>query len=99
VGAVDGLHLGRRVPPRVQQEAAVDFGGVVRGMPRNAISNGLGILVCDVVLFNAGMGHLLVVEAKSGANIEEDQARKLAVIDPLVPVIAGGFTIPQTVQL
>jgi hypothetical protein len=59
----------------------------------------LGTVVCDVVLFNAAIGHLLVVEAKSGANIEEEQARKLAVIDPLVLVNAGGITIPQAVQL
>lgn len=59
----------------------------------------LGTVVCDVVLFNAGIGHLLVVEAKSGANIEEEQARKLAVIDPQALIIAGGITIPQAVRL
>lgn len=59
----------------------------------------LGTVVCDVVLFNAGIGHLLVVEAKSGANIEEAQARRLASIDPQALIIAGGITIPQAVQL
>jgi hypothetical protein len=58
-----------------------------------------GTVVCDVVLFNADIGHLLVVEAKSGANIEEVQARKLAVIDPLVLVSAGGITVPRAVRL
>jgi hypothetical protein len=58
-----------------------------------------GTVVCDVVLFNADIGHLLVVEAKSGANIEEVQARKLAVIDPLVLVNAGGITVPRAVRL
>jgi hypothetical protein len=59
----------------------------------------LGTVVCDVVLFNASIGHLLVVEAKSGANIEEGQARRLAAIDPQALIIAGGITIPQAVQL
>jgi hypothetical protein len=59
----------------------------------------LGTVVCDVVLFNDGIGHLLVVEAKSGANIEPDQARKLAVIDPQVLISAGGITVPRAVQL
>jgi len=63
------------------------------------VSTEFGTVVCDVVLFNAGTGHLLVVEAKSGANIEEDQARKLVAIEPQALIIAGGITIPQAVQL
>lgn len=63
------------------------------------VKTALGTVVCDVVLFNASTGHLLVAEAKSGANIEEAQARKLAVIDPVTLVSAGGITIPQAVQL
>lgn len=58
-----------------------------------------GTVVCDIVLFNAAIGHLLVVEAKSGANIEEAQGRRLAAIDPQALIIAGGITIPQAVQL
>jgi hypothetical protein len=59
----------------------------------------LGTVVCDVVLFNASIGHLLVVEAKSGANIEEIQARRLAAIDPQALIIAGGITVPHAVHL
>ena len=59
----------------------------------------LGTVVCDVVLFNADIGHLLIVEAKSGANIEEAQARRLTAIDPQALIIAGGITIPQAVEL
>jgi hypothetical protein len=59
----------------------------------------LGIVVCDVVLFNDASGHLLVVEAKSGANIEPDQARKLAAVDAQALIIAGGITVPRAVRL
>ncbi len=58
-----------------------------------------GTVVCDVVMFNPTIGSLLAVEAKSGANIEPDQARKLAEIDPHDLVIAGGITIPRPVPL
>jgi hypothetical protein len=59
----------------------------------------LGTVVCDVVLFNPGTGNLLVVEAKSGANIEPDQARRLAAIAPQILISAGGITVPRTVSL
>lgn len=58
-----------------------------------------GTVVCDVVLFNYLTGHLLVVEAKSGANIEPDQARKLAALDPQALIIGGGITVPRPVPL
>lgn len=58
-----------------------------------------GTVVCDVVLFNTATGSLLSVEAKSGANIEPDQARKLTEVDPLDLVFAGGITVPKPVPL
>lgn len=58
-----------------------------------------GTVVCDVVLFNAATGHLLIVEAKSGANIDPDQARKLNTIDPQSLIDAGGITVPKPVPL
>lgn len=54
-----------------------------------------GTVVCDVVLFNDRTCHVLVVEGKSGANIEVAQAQKLAVIDPQAVIIAGGITVPR----
>ncbi len=59
----------------------------------------LGTVVCDVVLFNETAGHLLVVEAKPGANIDPGQARKLSAIDPQTLIIAGGITVPRAVPL
>jgi hypothetical protein len=58
-----------------------------------------GTVVCDVVLFNESTGHILVAEAKSGANVETEQARKLAVIDPATLVVAGGITVPRPMPL
>jgi hypothetical protein len=59
----------------------------------------LGTVVCDVVLFNEAAGHPLVVEARSGANIEPEQARKLSAIDPQALILAGGITVPRAVPL
>jgi hypothetical protein len=56
-------------------------------------------VVCDVVLFNPQAGHLLVVEAKSGANVEPEQGRKLTALTPELLVIAGGITVPKPVPL
>ena len=56
-------------------------------------------VVCDVVLFNPQAGHLLAVEAKSGANLEPEQGRRLAALTPDLLVIAGGITVPKPVPL
>ena len=56
-------------------------------------------VVCDVVLFNPQAGHLLAVEAKSGANLEPEQGRRLAALTPELLVIAGGITVPKRVPL
>lgn len=60
---------------------------------------GSGTVVCDVVLFNAEAGHLLVVEAKSGANLEPEQGRRLTALTPGLLIVAGGITVPQPVAL
>jgi hypothetical protein len=60
---------------------------------------GSASVVCDVVLFNARCGHLLAVEAKSGANLEPEQGRKLMALTPQLLVIAGGITVPRPVPL
>ena len=56
-------------------------------------------VVCDVVLFNPQAGHLLAVEAKSGANLEPEQGRKLAALTPELLVLAVGITVPKPVPL
>jgi hypothetical protein len=56
-------------------------------------------VVCDVVLFNPQAGHLLAVEAKSGANLEPEQGRRLTALTPQLLVLAGGITVPMPVPL
>ena len=56
-------------------------------------------VVCDVVLFNPQAGHLLAVEAKSGANLDPEQGRKLTALTPQLLVLAGGITVPKPVPL
>lgn len=56
-------------------------------------------VVCDAVLFNPQAGHLLAVEAKSGANLEPEQGRRLTALTPQLLVIAGGITVPKPVPL
>jgi len=75
-----------------------DAGWQIAGLEVPVVTSA-GTVVCDVVLFNGATGHLLVVEAKSGVNVEPDQARKLAVIDPQDLIVAGGITVPQPVPL
>lgn len=59
----------------------------------------LGVAVCDVVLFHELSGTLLIVEAKSGANIEDAQAGKLARITAPMLVAAAGITLRSEVTL
>jgi hypothetical protein len=60
---------------------------------------GSGTVVCDIVLFNVEAGHLLVVEAKSGANLEPEQGRRLTALTPGLLIVAGGITVPRPVSL
>lgn len=56
-------------------------------------------VVCDVVLFNPEASHLLAVEAKSGANLEAEQGRRLTALTPELLIVAGGITVPKPVPL
>ena len=63
------------------------------------VTVGAETVLCDVVLFSPEAGHLLVVEAKSGANLEPEQGRKLAALTPELLIAAGGITVPRPVPL
>lgn len=81
-----------------QQQLPVEAGWRVAALEAPVIADG-GTVVCDVVLFNADTGHLLVVEAKSGANIEPEQGIKLGAIAAERLIVACGITVPQAVPL
>lgn len=75
-----------------------DAGWQIAGLEVPVVTSA-GTVVCDMALFNDTTGHLIAVEAKSGANIEPDQARKLATIDPRDLIVAGGISVPRAVPL
>jgi hypothetical protein len=58
-----------------------------------------GRVVIDLVLFHPSSGRLLVIECKSGANIEEDQAAKLIQLTPELVVDAASVTVSSEAPL
>lgn len=52
-----------------------------------------GVVVVDAVAFHPGLNRLLVVEAKSGKNIEVNQAKKYGKIEPDHLVRDAGITV------
>lgn len=59
----------------------------------------LSTVIIDLVLFNDSIGYLLGIEAKSGANIEAEQGRKLVIVTPQMLVEAGAITVRTAVTL
>jgi hypothetical protein len=55
-------------------------------------------VVIDVLLAQDRIGLLLACEAKSGANVDEEQAAKYAVLDPQAVVLAGSVDLPDGVR-
>jgi hypothetical protein len=76
--------------------AAAGWAAAALEVPVRGIS---GSVVCDVVLFNPGSGHILAVEAKSGANLEPDQGQRLTELTPELIIVAGGITVANPVPL
>lgn len=54
-----------------------------------------GTVVVDVLLFHPDDAHLVLCEVKSGANLDESQARRYRAIDPGAAVEAGHVTLPR----
>jgi hypothetical protein len=58
----------------------------------------VGTVVIDVVLAHPTTGHLIACEAKSGANVEEDQARRYRALEART-VVSGAFvTLRERVE-
>lgn len=56
------------------------------------------IVTVDLVFFADEVSHLLLCEAKSGAHLDEEQAKKYSDIDPMNAVQASRVTLTQRVR-
>lgn len=90
--------LGLLVPGDVNPAALFDAGFRLAGLEVPVVGPD-GRVVADMVLFHAARSHLVLVEAKSGANVEDSQARRYAALDPIAVVQATGVTVPQRDEL
>lgn len=62
-------------------------------------SDGSGSVVADVILFHEASAHLVICEAKSGANVELDQARRYGGVTPQAIVRATSISVPHAMEL
>lgn len=86
--------LGLVTPGDINSPALLDAGFRLVGL-EVPIVGPQGRVVVDIVLFHDATLHLLLVEAKSGANIEISQAERYAGLDATAVVQATGVSIPQ----
>lgn len=90
--------LGLLTPADVNPAALFDAGFRLAGLEVPVVGPD-GRVVADMVLFHAARSHLVLVEAKSGANIDDGQARRYAALDPIAVVQATGVTVTQRDEL
>lgn len=90
VNAVLGLLMSGDVNPARLAEA----GFRLAGLEVPVVVPGRKVVV-DVVLFHPDAGHLVLIEAKSGGNIEADQAHRYAALDAQAVVLATGVSVPR----
>jgi hypothetical protein len=76
-------------PHGVNRSVLADEGYQVAGLEVPCVTS-LGNVVIDVALAQPQTGHLIACEAKCGANIEEDQARRYEVLEART-VVSGAF--------
>lgn len=81
-------------PGDVYPSPLADAGYQLNGIEVPVVS-GEGTVVIDVVLFRGDRNIVLAGEAKSGANVDEEQARRYGELDSDDVVIAAAITIPQ----
>lgn len=73
-------------------------GDAARAAGSLAVATDVGNVVIDILLFHASTGLLVLVESKSGANIESDQAQRYAAVRPQSVVRASQVTLQRRVQ-
>ena len=86
--------LGVLMPGDVTPAALADAGFQLAGLEVPAGGPG-GSVTVDAVLFHPATSHLVAVEAKSGANVDERQARAYAQLRPADVVQSAYVTLPR----
>ena len=94
INAVLGLV---QAPHDINPAALLEAGFTLEGLEIPVVTD-LGNVVIDVLLFHAPAGLLVLVESKSGANIEDEQAKRYAAATPRAVVRASQVTLPFRVQ-
>lgn len=93
VNAAAGLVLRNDICPAILADAGFRLVGVeVPVVCRR------GVVTVDLVFFSDEVSHLLLCEAKSGAHLDEDQAKRYSDIDPMNAVQASRVTLTQRVR-
>ena len=90
--------LGLLTPGDVNPPALFEQGFVLAGL-EVPIVGPEGRVDVDIVLFRPASSHLVLLEAKSGANIEVSQAARYAGVDAAAVVQASGVSVPRRNEL
>lgn len=90
--------LGLLTPGDVNPAALFAQGFVLAGL-EVPIVGPEGRVDVDIVLFRPASSHLVLLEAKSGANIENSQAARYAGVDAAAVVQATGVSVPRREEL
>jgi hypothetical protein len=94
VNAVLGLLVAGDINPARLAEAGFRLAGL-----EVPVVGPDGKVVVDVVLFHPDTRHFVLVEAKSGANIETAQGQRYAALDAQAVVLAAGVSVPHRGEL
>jgi hypothetical protein len=90
--------LGLLTPGDVNRAALSDQGFILAGL-EVPIVGPTGRVDVDVVLFRQASSHFVLLEAKSGANVDEGQATRYAGVDAAAVVQATGQSLPRRSDL
>lgn len=90
--------LGLLTPGDVNPAALFAQGFVLAGL-EVPIVGPEGRVDVDIVLFRPASSHFVLLEAKSGANIEDNQAARYAGVDAAAVVQATGVSVPRRDEL
>lgn len=94
VNALIGLVSSRHdVNPSTLRDAGYELAGL-----EVPVTGPLGTVTVDALLFHPADTHLVMCEVKSGANVDEGQARRYSAIDPANVVDAGHVTLARREQ-